>query len=222
LQDDEITLLRQKSPGTRLVLVHNPLFASGQGFFHERKLGVDKNGNQAIVGFIRNQAKERQNGINAALAAKGSAQGILKKAGIKLENVLIYMNIEPDQEFPHIGRVSPDFIRGWWEVLGFEFGGLYGNVSEANQQAEARGTGIGAFIGNAYNDARGGTGRAPFLWGQFPKPGRKFPVPQKYAPNQPPFSSNTVRIWQYGPTLDKTSFDMNLANQEGFDQMIKL
>jgi hypothetical protein len=219
LRDDEIPLLRKNSPGTRLVLIHNPL---GPGFFHDRKFGVGNNGNQTIVGFIRNQEKERQRGIQAALAAKSSAQGALQKAGIKLENVLIYMNIEPDQEFPRIGRVSPDFIRGWWEVMELDFGGLYGNVSEANQQAEAHGTGNVAFIGNAYNDARGGTGRSPFLWGQFPKRSRNFPVPQQYAPNQPPGSSNTVRIWQYGPTLDKTSFDMNLANQEGFDKMVKL
>src|SRR5205085_10275540 len=78
LRDDEIPLLRKNSPGTRLVLVQNPLFKPNEGFFHVRKFGVDKKGTQTIVGFIRNQQKERNNGLQAALNAKNSAQAALK------------------------------------------------------------------------------------------------------------------------------------------------
>lgn len=61
----------------------------------------------------------------------------------------------------------------------------------------------------------------PLLWGQFPKKGRTFPVPA-YQPKQPPGISGAVRIWQYGPTLQRGGFDLNLATREAFDRMLRV
>lgn len=134
---------------------------------------------------------------------------------------MIYLNVEKESEFPRIGRVSPNFIRGWWDIIGPQFGGIYGSVSEFFANDERTGKGKVGFIGNAYNDARVGTTFQPFLWGQFPKRGRSFPVP-KYQPKGPPGSSGAVRIWQYGPTSQKGSFDMNLCTDEAFARMLRV
>lgn len=209
LRKDEIPFLRKNSPTTRLVLVHNPL---GQGFFHQRVL--DRNGN--IVGFTPNPDKEFLRGLKAAVDAMSAARSV----GIQ-GKVLIYLNIEPDTEFPRIGRVSPDFIRGWWTGIGPEFGGIYGNVSEFIPSDERSGRGKVAFVGNAYSEARAGTTFKPFLWGQFPKKGRSFPVPA-YAPKEPPGETGAVRIWQYGPTSQKGGFDLNLATREALNRMVSV
>jgi hypothetical protein len=210
LRNDEITFLRDNSPATRLVLIHNPL---GMGFFHQRVL--DRNGK--IVGFTPNPDNEFNRGQKAALDAISGARSV----GIAIPRVLIYLNIEPDTEFPRIGRVSPNFIQGWWAGIGPQFGGIYGNVSEFIARDEQVGRGAVAFIGNAYNDARAGTTFQPFLWGQFPKKGRSFPVP-RYQPKQPPGTTGAVRIWQYGPTSQRGGFDLNLATDEAFNLMIRV
>jgi hypothetical protein len=207
LRNDEISFLQKNSPETRLVLVHNPL---GMGFFHQRVL----DGNGKIVGFKSNPDNEFSRGNKAAFDAISGARA----AGIS-GKVLIYLNIEPDTEFPRIGRVSPDFVRGWWAGIGPEFGGIYGNVSEFIPRDEQIGRGAVAFIGQAYKDALANASFQPLLWGQFPKKGRSFPVPI-YQPKQPPGLSGSVRIWQYGPTKQAGGFDLNLATQEGFDRMI--
>ncbi len=210
LRNDEIPFLRANSPETRLVLIHNPL---GQGFFHQRVL----DGNGKIVGFTPNPDNEFSRGQNAAIGAINSARAV----GITIPRVLIYLNIEKESEFPRVGRVSPNFIRGWLDVIGPEFGGIYGNVSEFFASDERFGRGKVGFIGNAYNDALAGSTFQPFLWGQFPKKGRSFPVP-RYQPKQPPGRSGAVRIWQYGPTNQNGSFDMNLATDEAFDRMLRV
>lgn len=128
LRKDEIPFLRANSPETRLVLIHNPL---GMGFGHQRV--VDRNGK--IVGFTPNPANEFNRGQTAAVNAMNAAQAV----GISIPRVLIYLNIEPDADFPRIGRVSPNFIRGWWDVIGPAFGGIYGNVSEFGSSAESVG-----------------------------------------------------------------------------------
>jgi len=210
LQKDEISFLRDNSPQTRLVLIHNPL---GMGFFHQRV--VDRNGK--IVGFTPNPENEFNRGKKVALDAINAVQS----AGITIPRVLVYLNIEPDTEFPRIGRVSPNFLRGWWDGIGPQFGGIYGNVSEFIPRDEKIGRGAVAFIGNAYNDALVGATFKPLLWGQFPKKGRTFPVPV-YNPKQPPGNSGVVRIWQYGPTSQKGGVDLNLATREAFDRMLRV
>ena len=210
LRRDEISFLRNNSPSTRLVLIHNPL---GLGFFHQQVR--DRNGK--VVGFTPNPENEFNRGKKAALDAISAA----RSAGITIPRVLIYLNIEPDTEFFRIGRVSPNFIRGWWDGIGPEFGGIYGNVSEFIPRDEAVGRGAVAFVGNAYNDALGGKTFKPFLWGQFPKKGRSFPVP-RFQPKQPPGNTGAARIWQYGPTLQRGSFDLNLATREAFDRMLRV
>jgi len=210
MQSDEIKFLQDNSPSTRLVLLHNPL---GMGIFHERV--TDGNGDP--VGFKSNPDAEFNRGRTQAVNAINATQSL----GITSSSILIYLNIEPDTEFPRVGKVSANFIRGWWVGMGLQFGGLYGNVSEFNARDEALGRGRVAFIGHAYNDARGGQDFKPFLWGQFPKKGRQFPVP-KFQPKQPPGTSGAVRIWQYGPTTQKGGFDLDLATDEAFNEMLRI
>jgi hypothetical protein len=210
LQADEIPFLKKQSPTTRLVLVHNPL---GPGFYHQRIL--DRTGK--VIGFTPNPEREFNRGKQAALNAINAARGL----GIQ-ERTLIYMNIEPDQEFPRAGKVSPHFLRGWWEGMGAEFGGVYGNVSEFFDNQEKRGVGSVAFIGHAYKEALVGRSFKPLVWGQDPKiKKRSFPVPA-FEPKQPPGVTDAVRIWQYGPTTQQGSFDLNLATTEAFERMLKV
>ncbi|MCE9530185.1 MAG: peptidoglycan-binding protein [Planctomycetes bacterium] len=226
LQASEIAFLRATSPNTRLLLIHNPL---GPGFFHDRVLNAEKK----VVGFTVNVPKEFGKGLQAALNARVAAKTVLAAAGLgDLENVVVYMNIEPDQEFPRVGRVSKNFLVGWWNGMGPEFGGIYGNVSDSFQDAELKGQGRAAFIGDAYRDGLISLSSSfkPFLWGQQPHAARGVAVPQTYVPRPPPFVPNTVQIWQYGPATGdparrqsqgaSASVDLNLATQEAFDQMV--
>jgi hypothetical protein len=202
LQASEIDFLRRTSPKTRLVLVYNQLKL---GFFQDDPPDPDK---------------EHKRGETAAFNARSAVESLETKADTKIpQDVWIYVNVEKEGEFPHIGIVSPDWILGWWKGMHssrFQFGGIYGNVSEFNPKNN-----IG-FIGKAYMDAQKAKPQSiqPPLWGQFPHIGKAPPEKiNKYAPHQPPEAKDAVRIWQYFAETKNGGYDTNLATQEAFDRM---
>ena len=219
LQTSEITFLRRNSPGTRLLLLYNAL---GIGFFEDTP---------------RNPAAERRRGFAHAVKARAIASDLGAPAG-----VAIYANAEPPLRkdgTPLIapsGKISSDWILGWWEGfgpgLGSLSGGIYGNTNGGGQLA----------IGRAYEVAlRKAVGLLskvlrPPLYAQntkrvaSPKPAD---INFGYEAQDPPESPGASKVWQYavafGPDgkplhiRDRLGmFDTDLATQGGFDGMWKL
>lgn len=219
LKASEVDFLRKNSPQTRLLLIHND---KGLGFFHKRKFNGAK-----VVGFTAEPDLERARGKKAALGARASAQAVEKDTGLTIPgNVWIYVNVESDSEAPpRIGKVSPDWVRGWWEGMReskFQFGGIYGNVSDFFQSAEQAGQGRAAFSGAAYKEARAVAPQPllPPVWSQNPhNKGRVGPnnITFGFTPGEPPGIAGVARIWQYH--AQPTGFDIDLASQEAFDRM---
>jgi hypothetical protein len=198
LRQAEIDFLRRNSPGTRLLLFFNPL---GLNFVEDKPR--------------RNPLDEFLRGRDAASDARRAASALHVPA-----EVTIYANVEPP---PH-GDVSSDWIRGWWDGMGAEFGGIYGNTSAPGNVA---------FIGAAYGVAVKNTPGIfkPPLCAALPPRNPKSPKPADvnfgYEAGDPPGFPGAAVVWQYHvnwfPDQNNIGkFDTDLATQRGFDRMWKL
>jgi len=220
LRPSEITFLRRNSPSTRLLLIYNAL---GIGFFEDTP---------------RNSGAERRRGNRHAAQARAIASGLGAPAG-----VAIYANAEPPVRkdgtplIPASGKVSSDWILGWWEGFGLVSaslsGGIYGNTNGRGQLA------IGGAYEEALKKAFSILSRVvrPPLYAQNTQRGVKSPKPAdinfRYDAQDPPQSPGASKVWQYAVAFGSDGrplhirdglgmFDTNLATQGGFDGMWEL
>jgi hypothetical protein len=203
LQRDEVKFLQDNCPSTRLLIAYNPLSLSVTAVEDKPR---------------SNPIKEYDRGLADAGLAIAAAHGLVP-AG-----VCIYANVEPTQ-----GKVSADWVRGWWDGMRlspYGYGGIYGNTSSTMHTG---------YLGEAYRAAMEkmpDTFRPP-LWAALPGKGKKIPaeINFEYEPGDPPGYKGASVVWQYAvawypydPKDPKSParFDTNLATIRGYDGMWKV
>jgi hypothetical protein len=168
------------------------------------------------------------------VVGRSDAQAAIQAANdLKVpDNVIIYADLEPAD-----GKVSPDWIVGWWTVMAasrFGRGGLYGNTASTFWKA---------YLEPAYSAAikiMPSPGRDRPLWGMYPLhtkgkdrgdrhiPYRPNEIDFSYEPGSLPSQLGDPIVWQYDidcfiPNKGKLGLcDMDLASQDGFDGMWKV
>lgn len=137
--------------------------------------------------------------------------------------VVIYANVEPSD-----GKVSADWIRGWWDIMYDSKyggrGGIYGNTSGITWLAYLRSAYAGAL---EKMKSPPSMGWYPPLWAQRPFKGCMIPeqINFSYQPDQIWEGYGAAVVWQYAincyiPSGQKNGLiDMDLATQIGYDGM---